>query len=87
MQSGRRLIAIGKLITLEKSWREYVNHLILMWMDVDEMCFIGLGEVEACPEEGSSTLPGMHVVCGDSHSKYHGGYLGALAFGMALLSV
>src|SRR3989304_224600 len=37
------------------------------------------------PEEGA-TLPGMTVVCGDSHTSTHGAF-GALAFGMGTSEV
>src|SRR6266480_3743722 len=82
---GRRMLDIvddqcaESIMTLEKNARDYGINLFHM-SDARQGIVHVIG-----PEQGL-TLPGMTIVCGDSHTSTHGA-LGALAFGIGTSEV
>jgi 3-isopropylmalate/(R)-2-methylmalate dehydratase large subunit len=68
------LEAAGQISTFEKNCRE--NGITFFGVDSDKQGIIHV----IGPEQGL-TLPGMTIVCGDSHTSTHGAF-GALAFGI-----
>ena len=65
--------------TLDKNCQEFgLNEFVMS--DIRQGIVHGIG-----PEQGA-TLPGMTVVCGDSHTSTHGAF-GALAFGIGTSEV
>lgn len=68
-----------QLETLEKNCREFGIPLI-------EMADVRQGIVHVIGPEQGLSLPGMTIVCGDSHTSTHGA-LGALAFGIGTSEV
>ena len=82
---GRRMLDVvdnqcaETIVTLEKNAQEYGITLFRM-SDVRQGIVHVIG-----PEQGL-TLPGMTIVCGDSHTSTHGA-LGALAFGIGTSEV
>src|SRR5215467_11928048 len=82
---GRRMLDVvddqcaETIVTLEKNTQEYGIPLFKM-SDARQGIVHVIG-----PEQGL-TLPGMTIVCGDSHTSTHGA-LGALAFGIGTSEV
>src|SRR5437868_5052554 len=82
---GRRMLDVvddqcaETIVTLEKNAQEYGITLFRM-SDARQGIVHVIG-----PEQGL-TLPGMTIVCGDSHTSTHGA-LGALAFGIGTSEV
>ena len=82
---GRRMLdvvddqCVESIVTLEKNAQEHGITLFKM-SDAQQGIVHVIG-----PEQGL-TLPGMTIVCGDSHTSTHGA-LGALAFGIGTSEV
>ncbi|MGH2561502.1 MAG: 3-isopropylmalate dehydratase large subunit [Thermomicrobiales bacterium] len=72
-------ISAKQVSTLTKNCREFGVRLF-------PMGDIGQGIVHVIGPEQGLTLPGMTVVCGDSHTSTHGAF-GALAFGIGTSEV
>jgi 3-isopropylmalate/(R)-2-methylmalate dehydratase large subunit len=66
--------AAGQITTFERNCRE--QDIVFFGVDSDRQGIIHV----IGPEQGL-TLPGMTIVCGDSHTSTHGAF-GALAFGI-----
>ena len=73
-------IARLQVETLDKNVREWGIKQYFEWGDPRQ------GIVHVISPEQGSTLPGMTLVCGDSHTSTHGA-LGALAFGIGTSEV
>ncbi len=69
-----------QIVTLDANIREYGAAAYFPFLDTRQGIVHVIG-----PEQGA-TLPGMTVVCGDSHTSTHGA-LGALAFGIGTSEV
>ena len=82
---GRRMLdvvddqCVESIVTLEKNAQE--NGITLFHMSHERQ-----GIVHVIGPEQGLTLPGMTIVCGDSHTSTHGA-LGALAFGIGTSEV
>jgi 3-isopropylmalate/(R)-2-methylmalate dehydratase large subunit len=66
--------------TLDKNIKEYGAKVYFPFLDKRQ------GIVHVIGPENGATLPGMTVVCGDSHTSTHGAF-GALAFGIGTSEV
>ena len=66
--------------TLDKNIKEYGAKIYFPFLDKRQ------GIVHVIGPENGATLPGMTVVCGDSHTSTHGAF-GALAFGIGTSEV
>ena len=69
-----------QIVTLDANIRKHGSAAYFPFLDVRQGIVHVIG-----PEQGA-TLPGMTVVCGDSHTSTHGA-LGALAFGIGTSEV
>jgi 3-isopropylmalate/(R)-2-methylmalate dehydratase large subunit len=69
-----------QIVTLDTNIRKYGSAAYFPFLDTRQGIVHVIG-----PEQGA-TLPGMTVVCGDSHTSTHGA-LGALAFGIGTSEV
>jgi 3-isopropylmalate/(R)-2-methylmalate dehydratase large subunit len=69
-----------QIVTLDANIRQYGSAAYFPFLDKRQGIVHVIG-----PEQGA-TLPGMTVVCGDSHTSTHGA-LGALAFGIGTSEV
>ena len=69
-----------QIVTLDANIREFGAAAYFPFLDQRQGIVHVMG-----PEEGA-TLPGMTVVCGDSHTSTHGAF-GALAFGIGTSEV
>ena len=69
-----------QIVTLDANIRKYGSAAYFPFLDTRQGIVHVIG-----PEQGA-TLPGMTVVCGDSHTSTHGA-LGALAFGIGTSEV
>ena len=82
---GRRMLdvvddqCVESIVTLEKNAQDYGITLF-------DMSHARQGIVHVIGPEQGLTLPGMTIVCGDSHTSTHGA-LGALAFGIGTSEV
>src|SRR3990172_9344467 len=66
-----------------KTLRDNCRHFGVTLFDIDD---IRQGIVHVIAPEQGLTLPGMTIVCGDSHTATHGAF-GALAFGIGTSEV
>src|SRR5687767_14208714 len=66
--------------TLDKNMKKYGSKVYFPFLDKRQ------GIVHVIGPENGATLPGMTVVCGDSHTSTHGAF-GALAFGIGTSEV
>ncbi len=73
-------ISKEQIVTLDSNIREYGAAAYFPFLDKRQGIVHVMG-----PEQGA-TLPGMTVVCGDSHTSTHGAF-GALAFGIGTSEV
>src|SRR4030095_11675103 len=73
-------ISKEQVTTLDKNMREFGAAAYFPFLDKQQGIVHVMG-----PEQGA-TLPGMTVVCGDSHTSTHGAF-GALAFGIGTSEV
>jgi 3-isopropylmalate/(R)-2-methylmalate dehydratase large subunit len=73
-------ISKSQIVTLDANMREFGAAAYFPFLDKRQGIVHVIG-----PEQGA-TLPGMTVVCGDSHTSTHGAF-GALAFGIGTSEV